>query len=104
MNFFEERVKQAYENQGWAAIRDGWPDFLMYRVVDGKVELRAVEVKSEQDKLRPNQKKMLALLSTVMDVRDVHTGPGYGDELNRDDMHALVYDVRRYKEYEGGKL
>lgn len=86
MTEFEKVVKDHLEEQGWTVYTSGWPDFLCVR---GE-ELRAVEVKSETDSFRPNQKKVLPILSTVMKVRTAHPGPGFGDDANTNKFHLLI--------------
>jgi hypothetical protein len=64
MNSNEQKVADAYKQARWAVLRNGWPDFLMYRrTANGKVEIRAVEVKSKTDKLSTAQKAMHRVLS-----------------------------------------
>ena len=105
MTTFEKKVKAVLEDQGWEVMHNGWPDFLCVRKLpNGKLEVRAVEVKTKKDELRPNQRRNMAALSTVMTVREIREGPGYGDSLNRSDMCALIFDLRRYKDYDGGNF
>ena len=91
MSKFEDKVVDVHRELGWNVLRNGWPDFLMYREVDGKLEVRAAEVKSENDALRPNQIKMLDLLSRLVPTFLIEEGTGYGDYLKRNDMRVLVY-------------
>ncbi len=108
---FEDAVAHEYERQGWEVMRSGWPDMLLVRRNDaGELELKAVEVKADRDELRENQKRMCAALSTVMQVRDVHQGYGYGGSFKVDSpvgacsAYELVYDRKRYEDFEKGSF
>lgn len=102
MNTFELHVQKLFQDNGWESLRAGWPDFLMYRVSDDqKIELMAIEAKSGNDKLRPGQEKMLALLSTAMPVKVVLEGPGYGRFLGQWESHSLPYTLSRYENENG---
>lgn len=104
-NELEKKVRAAYEAKGWTVLRDGWPDFLCIRKrADGTIELSGVEVKSKNDLLRDNQKKMLASLSTVMEVKEVREGSGYGDNLKCPGMHVLDYYMHRFENHDHGDL
>jgi hypothetical protein len=94
MNAFEEKVKATYAEQGWTVLSSGWPDCLMVRGVGDKLEICAVEIKSENDALRPNQITLLDILSRFIPTYIVGEGPGYGDRFNRRDMHVLVYRLK----------
>ena len=52
MNLNEQKVADAYKQVRWTVLRNGWPDFLMYRTRVGKLEIRAVEVKSNYQLLK----------------------------------------------------
>ena len=80
MNKFEKKMKKEFEKRGWEVLHSGWPDFLLIKRNDaGKVsEIQALEVKSEKDRLRSNQQKMLYTLSEFIPVRLVREGIGYG--------------------------
>jgi len=54
----ERKVAEEYAAKGWTVIRGGWPDFLMYREVNGVPEHLGVEVKSDDDTVRPHQELM----------------------------------------------
>ena len=57
MNTREKHIKQKYEAEGWKALRNGAPDFIMLKIENGNIaDMLAVEVKSPKDKLRYEQK------------------------------------------------
>ena len=59
----EEAVLDEFKAQGWAAIRNGWPDYLLIRSKDdGKLEFMGLEVKHGNDTLRDAQLCMHAAL------------------------------------------
>lgn len=61
MNNFEKKVKLYLEGLGYEVLRNGYPDFMIRRL--GKYEgLACVEVKNINDKLRPEQVKMIDAL------------------------------------------
>jgi hypothetical protein len=102
---FEDKVAGYFKEEGWEVLRNGWPDLLCVRPrKGGGYDLMAVEVKSKRDKLRDNQKRNLAMLSTVMPVREVREGPGYGNRTlpKAGDVAVLIYDMERYQHHEGG--
>lgn len=56
MNRREQAVKERYEAQGWKVLRNGAPDFLALKVVDGRItEIWAVEVKGPRGRLSYEQ-------------------------------------------------
>ena len=55
----EHRFKQQAIDKGWKVLKNGWPDYLIYK----DNEIAFVEVKDGSDRLRPNQIEMLKLLS-----------------------------------------
>lgn len=56
MNKSERVVAENYESQGWEVVRGGAPDFLFIKRIDGLItEVETVEVKTDKDKLKPNQ-------------------------------------------------
>ena len=58
MNSFEKKVKLYLEGLGYEVLRNGYPDFMIKRL--GQFEgLACVEVKNRNDKLRPEQVKMI---------------------------------------------
>ena len=61
----EDRALQAYQAEGWNGLRKGAPDLLLYKVENGILLLKFVEVKSDGDRLSPSQKKYLELLHSV---------------------------------------
>ena len=57
MNYREESIRKKYEAEGWKALRNRAPDFVMLKVENGKIiDMIAVEVKSPADKLSYEQK------------------------------------------------
>jgi Holliday junction resolvase len=66
MNKFEREIADKWEKRGWRAVRSGWPDLLLTREEQGKTFLMAVEVKTEKDPVRNNQKETLSLLARVI--------------------------------------
>ena len=61
MNTFERKVKLYLENLGDEVLRNGYPDFMIRRL--GRYNgLGCVEVKNRNDKLRPEQVKMIDAL------------------------------------------
>lgn len=91
MNKFEREVANKLESEGWTVLNSGWPDFLAIKKnAKGKWELKAVEVKSRGDSLRPNQCEMLDALSTILPVRIMVQGPGFGD--NEKEIATLVFN------------
>ena len=90
MNKFERKVADKLEAEGWTVLNSGWPDFLaVKKKANGKWELKAVEVKSKKDSLRPNQCEMLDALSTIIPVRIMVEGPGFGE--NESEIATLVF-------------
>lgn len=57
MNDNERIVREMYERDGWNVIRSGYPDFLMFRgnLRSTPIEIRAVEVKSDFDRIGEHQ-------------------------------------------------
>ncbi len=61
MNAFEKKVKLYLETLGYEVLRNGYPDFMIRRL--GRYNgLGCVEVKNRNDKLRPEQVKMIDAL------------------------------------------
>lgn len=85
---FQDRVKAELEQNGWTVLDSGWPDFLCIK--DGKVQ--AMEVKRDNEKLRPNQKQLLDVLHKLIPTRVIYEGPGFGDSENSKNFCLLVYD------------
>ena len=57
MNRRELEVKKKYEDEGWKVLRNGAPDFVMFKVENNKIiEIEAVEVKCPNGKLSYEQK------------------------------------------------
>ena len=50
INRREKRVLDKHVSEGWIGLHKGWPDFLFYRRIDGKLELKLVEVKKTQSR------------------------------------------------------
>lgn len=56
MNRRELVVKQQLEAEGWKVLRNGAPDFIALKVVEGKItEMKGVEVKSRRGTLSYEQ-------------------------------------------------
>lgn len=104
MSKFEDKVAAAYAAQGWTVFRNGWPDMLLVRAdADGKLELKAVEAKSEKDNFHGNQLKVCAVLSTVMPMFEVQEGHGYGGDAPMPRACELFIDVKRMAGFETAK-
>lgn len=58
----EARVKEELESSGWKVLRNGAPDFLAYREENGILRIRAIEVKTNDQGLTPEQGEYAALL------------------------------------------
>ncbi len=67
-NKIETRVRRHYKKLGYRVLRNGWPDFLMFRETVEDFELVAVEAKSRNGKLTMEQFAVLEKLSLVMCV------------------------------------
>jgi hypothetical protein len=66
MNLRELAVKRHLEDNGWNVLRRGWPDLLAFREVDGKLEVRGIEVKAgPADELSNYQKTVHAIFNRV---------------------------------------
>ena len=62
MNSFEKKVKLYLEGLGFEVLRNGYPDFMIRRLGQYKGQhkgLACVEVKNRNDKLRPEQVRMI---------------------------------------------
>jgi VRR-NUC domain len=93
---FEKSVSEQYQKEGWNVLSNGWPDFLLWKREEGKVCLKFVEVKSENDSIRENQREVLNLLCEAgMVVRTAHAGYGYGDNHGKapNHFHELMVDA-----------
>lgn len=56
MNRRENYIAEKYGKEGWKALKNGAPDFIMLKVENNKIiEMMAVEVKSETDRLTYEQ-------------------------------------------------
>jgi hypothetical protein len=58
----EKQVAANYAEQGWTVLCKGWPDLFMFRVSEGKLQIRFREVKGTGDSLRPEQVTILDAL------------------------------------------
>lgn len=67
-NSTETTIAQQLRDQGWQLLTAGWPDFLCFKEVDGKVRLAAIEVKSFKSKPSPHQEELLRVLANVMEA------------------------------------
>ena len=87
-NEFESHVRKLLENKGWTVLQNGWPDFLCIK----NKQILAVEVKNHGDKLSPRQVRLLSALSEKIPVQTAHPGPGFGDKLESNDTHLLIFN------------
>lgn len=56
MNHRENFIAEKYKAEGWRPLRNGSPDFIMLKTKDNEiVDMMAVEVKSQTDKLSYEQ-------------------------------------------------
>ena len=62
MNYVESCAVRLLERSGVRVVRTGWPDFLCVDKELNPNRIYAVEMKSENDKLRANQRTMHMLL------------------------------------------
>ena len=67
----EEAALAQFKAEGWSALRNGWPDYLLIRTnSDGKLEFMGLEVKSGNDRVRDHQIALhLALLCAGITVK-----------------------------------
>jgi|SRR5208282_2841194 len=90
MHKAEDEYLKECQAAGWTVLKNGWPDFLLIREVDGKLVAKAVEVKgvykhiksTTRDPLSKAQKDMLEALSklgieTEVVYRDTERQPGF---------------------------
>ena len=63
MQVSEIEAQKYYEDLGYTVHRDGWPDFLVYKTVAGKLDMMGIEVKTLEGALRPAQAENHRLLS-----------------------------------------
>ena len=68
----EQKAKEYYELRGYTVLKDGWPDFLVYKTVNGQKDIRAVEVKLNVDAVRPNQQENHRILNMLGVPVDIH--------------------------------
>lgn len=59
----ENQIKQRATEKGYEVLRNGWPDFLLYKVLENKAVF--VEVKSKKDKISKSQKRMAEVLKKL---------------------------------------
>ena len=58
----EKQVAANYAEEGWTVLCKGWPDLFMFRVLQGKLQIKFREVKGAGDRLRPEQLTILDAL------------------------------------------
>jgi hypothetical protein len=58
----EEQAIERFKAEGWTPIRGGWPDYLLVRSREGKLELKGVEVKCKGGRVSKAQRLMHTLL------------------------------------------
>ena len=52
MHSSESQIKQQYENEGWMVLRNGWPDFLCYRILPDIEQGQAARLAMKLETLR----------------------------------------------------
>ena len=60
--YFEYNVSAYFRNKGYEVTKKGYPDFLIFRIVEDKILYAFVEVKNGQDWATKSQKFMLNLM------------------------------------------
>lgn len=60
----EQQLKAKLESEGWTVLRNGWPDFLIFRHTDNGSEVIAVEQK-DTNELSLEQQKMIHALNLM---------------------------------------
>lgn len=68
MNRVERDVRRHLESGGWTVLQKGWPDMLCVCFRNGKPELVAIEVKSNNYDVKQHQRDVLNCLATLMPV------------------------------------
>jgi len=58
----EKAVDERYKAEGWFEFSKGWPDRAYARIDGDKLEVKFVEIKSRNDRLRVDQELMHAVL------------------------------------------
>jgi hypothetical protein len=61
----EQYVKNALQLEGWCVMHKGFPDFLCYKIIDNKLQIKFIEVKSGKDTLTIDQRKMQEIFKKV---------------------------------------
>ena len=61
----EKAVDDKYKADGWYDFSSGWPDRAYARIKSGKLEIKFVEIKGSNDRVRPHQQLMHALLLSL---------------------------------------
>jgi len=62
----EEIVRKKYKRQGYFHLKNGFPDFIFYKVRDNQIsDVRFVEVKTGRDMPTENQKKCAQILKSL---------------------------------------
>jgi len=73
----EQEFRRQWEADGYRVIKNGWPDFLCFRVVGGSEEAFAAEVKSGGASMSREQRFVAALLARAgLDVVLAHPDRG----------------------------
>jgi hypothetical protein len=65
VNKSEQYVKNALQKEGWNVMHKGYPDFLCYKIIDNKLKIQFIEVKSGNSRLTTDQRKMKEILEKV---------------------------------------
>jgi hypothetical protein len=94
MNAGERAVFEDLRREGYAVLRNGWPDFLCTRTLAGEKEVCCIEVKSKTDRLTPEQNEVHKVLAAAgIPVRVIRPG---GERVRRArGCHRGVYEKVR---------
>jgi len=63
VNKAEIYVKDILKKEGWSVMHKGYPDFFCYKIIDNKLCIQFIEVKSGNDRLTVDQRKMKEILT-----------------------------------------
>src|SRR5271166_2963012 len=106
----ERDCKEQYEKDGWMLLKNGWPDFLAVREVDGKVEAKGIETKGiyrkSVAKLSPEQVVMREWLEKLgIKVEVAYFKAGANDEIEneQEQMRKRVKKRSRRKSFNAEK-
>lgn len=66
VNKNEEIIRQKYESQGYTVLRNGAPDFVIFKNENGQItDIKFIEVKFNGDRLRYEQQVYKKILETL---------------------------------------